>query len=122
MTANVYHIDYEKTEDRELSLNIRFSPDEENVKQALQANLYIKVAEVDSTDLENIFELTNSIHNYWGENKGVTLITPKNRSTSVGDIVEVDGKAHVVANHGYKQLSDEVFSLLPQKKTKKYGL
>ena len=122
MTASVYHVDYQKNEGRELSLDVRFSPTEEKIKQALQANLYKKVAEVDSNDLEKVFELTNSIDNYWGENEGVKLITAENRSTSVGDIVELDGKVHVVASMGYKKLSDELLSLLPQQKTKKYGL
>lgn len=122
MTANIYHIDYPKNEDRDLALDIRFSPIEANVKQALQANLYKKVAEVDSNDLEKIFELTNSIDNYWGENKGVKLITPENRSTSVGDLVELDGELHVVASMEFKKLSDELLAILPHAKTKKYSL
>lgn len=122
MTASVYHIDYDTSQDRDIYLDIRFAPNEEKIKQALQANMYKKVAEVASDNLEKVFELTNSIDNYWGENAGVTLVTQENRSTSVGDIVELEGKVHVVAMMGYKQLSDDVLALLPQKKTKKYGL
>ncbi len=119
MTANVYHLEYDNPS---VYLEVKFSPTEEKIKEALQNNMYKKVAEVDSNDLEQVFELTNSIDRYWGENKGVKLIIQENRSTSVGDIVEMDGKVHVVASLGYKELSDDVLNLLPQEKRKKYGL
>ena len=60
------------------------------------------VAEVDSENLEEIFELTNHIDHSWTQNKKVTVVA-KNpvRSTSVGDLVFVNGKYFVCEATGW---------------------
>lgn len=47
---------------------------------------YDVAAEVDSDDLDDVYELTNTITQPWWENDGVKNAKPA-RSTSVGDIV-----------------------------------
>lgn len=46
------------------------------------------VAEVDCETIDEVFELTNSIEHYWGENKQVQTFGGPFRSTSVGDVVK----------------------------------
>lgn len=69
---------------------------------------YRKVAEVSAENLEDVFERTNSIEHFWGNNSGVTLEEcSKNgcRSTSVGDIIEdEDGNLHLVRSIGFAQI------------------
>ena len=62
------------------------------------------VAEVDSDNLEEIFQLTNHIDHSWTQNKKVTVITKnKVRSTSVGDLVFVNGKNFVCESVGWSE-------------------
>lgn len=70
----------------------------------------VKVAEVEVPDglypadaCEEAFCLTNHIDCPWWENEGVTkmLLGPE-RSTSVGDVVVVNGEAFRVASFGFK--------------------
>jgi hypothetical protein len=65
---------------------------------------YELVAEVDTDKLEVAFELTNTIHCAWWENDGVTAMK-QTRSTSVGDVVEIDGKHWRCEMMGWKELS-----------------
>jgi hypothetical protein len=60
------------------------------------------VAEVDSESLEEIFELTNHINHSWTQNKKVTVVTRNSvRSTSVGDLVLINGKYFVCEATGW---------------------
>lgn len=52
---------------------------------------FLLVAEVKSDDLDEVFEMTNSIDNPWWENEGVLAKVAPCRSTSVGDVLEFDG-------------------------------
>lgn len=65
--------------------------------------LLTKVAEVDSNDREKAFELTNHTDHDWTRNKEVTPLVSNPRSTSVGDVFEIDGKFFMVASRGYKE-------------------
>ena len=71
----------------------------------LPADLLTKVAEVDSNDLEEAFELTNHIEHNWTENEEVTPLISNPRSTSCGDIMEIDGKFYIVASCGFKKIN-----------------
>lgn len=63
-----------------------------------------KVAEIASDDKEKAFELTNHIDHDWTENEEVTPLVSKPRSTSVGDVMEIDGKFFIVKSHGFKEI------------------
>lgn len=54
---------------------------------------YELVAEVDTNDVEYAYKLTNHIDCPWWENREVKAIK-QTRSTSVGDVLEVNGKFH----------------------------
>lgn len=64
--------------------------------------------------LEYVYEKTNSTFQYWGLNKGVNdftyprAINSKNRSTSVGDVIELeDGSRYMVSSVGFEKLTAE---------------
>lgn len=60
------------------------------------------VATVETADLDVAFQLTNHIEGLWWENNWVTLIgQPKHRSSSVGDVFELNGDYHLVAPVGF---------------------
>jgi len=48
---------------------------------------YRLVAEVDAKGLEEVFGLTNDLGHGWTLNPGVRGLVPRQRSTSVGDVV-----------------------------------
>lgn len=54
--------------------------------------------------LDDAYMLTNHIDCHWWENKGVTLVGEKTRSTSVGDVIFRNGKAHMVARFGFDEI------------------
>lgn len=67
---------------------------------------YSLVAEVNTDDFGVAFRLTNLRHHPWHENDGVT---PKFeglgcRSTSVGDIFEMDGKKFLIRPVGFLEI------------------
>ena len=67
------------------------------------------VANVDTNDLNKAFSLTNHIETDWRENEGVTFVGKFNsRSTSVGDVFELDGVRHVVAACGFIAIENGV--------------
>jgi len=57
--------------------------------------------------LEYVYERTNSTFRYWGENKGVNDFTGKNRSTSVGDVIELNGSKYMVSSVGFEKLTSQ---------------
>lgn len=63
-----------------------------------------KVAEVSINDLETAFELTNHIEHNWTHNKGVTPLVSEPRSTSVGDVLEIEKKFYIVAASGFEEI------------------
>lgn len=55
--------------------------------------------------LEDAFRLTNHIETAWTENPEVSVLGGHHqRSTSVGDIVELDGVLHLVAGVGFVEI------------------
>lgn len=83
---------------------------------------YIKVATVDLPDerYAEAFGLTNSVHNGWWENEGVTAHTESEafidhegargtRSTSVGDVIVLsDGRVLACAMVGWEEIGNVV--------------
>lgn len=68
-------------------------------------NKYNKVATVEAENLDQVFEKTNTIDRFWGDNEGVTLEDEygRHRSTSTGDvIVDEAGVAHLVKMMGFE--------------------
>ena len=69
---------------------------------------YVLVAEIKSDDLEEIFELTNTIEEPWWVSPRVVATFPGSggcRSTSVGDVVKMDdGKVMRCEGFGWKEL------------------
>lgn len=78
--------------------------DVEAVEELASQGRYEKVAEVASSDWEEAFELTNTIDSYWGENERVSDLVGQCRSTSVGDVMLMNGVARVVASCGFEEL------------------
>lgn len=74
---------------------------------------YVKVAEVETDDLDVAWQLTNHIESAWTENAGVTPTDEgfagddRHRSSMVGDVFEVSGKFYVVATCGFDLLEVE---------------
>lgn len=64
---------------------------------------YELVAYVETDDKEKAFELTNHIHQEWWKNEGVKCLKEA-RSTSVGDVLEVNGKLLRCENCGWMEL------------------
>jgi hypothetical protein len=63
---------------------------------------YELVAVVECENLGEVFEKTNHIDHPWHENEGVTCVK-RSRSTSVGDVVEFDGKRYLCAACGWDE-------------------
>jgi len=61
----------------------------------------VAVVETDSPDVA--FELTNTIECPWWENAGVQA-QKKTRSTSMGDVVEINGKFYLCEMIGWSEI------------------
>jgi len=61
------------------------------------------VAEVETDSLNEAYQLTNHIDKVWYENHGVKTFL-KSRSTSVGDILRLNGKQYLVATCGFIEI------------------
>lgn len=72
--------------------------------QRKYVNDFEYVADVDTNDMNEAYQLTNSIEWYWGENEGVEEYGEKHRSTSVGDIFVCEDGVYAVAMTGFKLL------------------
>jgi hypothetical protein len=84
----------------------------EIAKDALRHNQYIRVAEFEADENEKplslAYELTNSIDFPWYErtNINVSLHAREGcRSTSVGDIIQVQGRSYMVAGIGFIEIT-----------------
>lgn len=64
------------------------------------------VADVATDELEEAWERTNTIHDYWWLNEGVTkkFEGDGTRSTSVGDVVEHNGQIFLAKSVGFQCL------------------
>lgn len=56
-------------------------------------------------DLDKTFELTNHIEHDWTKNKEVTPTKLNPRSTSVGDVLEINNKYYMVCTAGFKEVT-----------------
>jgi len=66
------------------------------------------VAKVEGESLGDAFQLTNHIDHGWHDNKEVTLLADsERRSTSVGDVVVLDGNAHRCERAGWSDVEQE---------------
>ncbi len=65
---------------------------------------YVLAAVVATSDLEVAFTDTNSHADHWSNNKDVTNIGTSARSTSVGDILERDGRLYLIEPTGFTVL------------------
>jgi len=66
---------------------------------------FTHVANVDTNNLSDVFRLTNHIDGAWWENEGVEFIQ-QSRSTSVGDVVEHDGKFYRCEIFGWTEFTN----------------
>lgn len=98
----IYHLNDMNVE---MYIQARYA-DSEGVKRSWDNGDYTLVAEVDTDDLEEAFERTNSIDRFWGENEKVTLMDPTKgcRSSSVGDIFKNDEGFFVVKMVGFEKI------------------
>ena len=69
---------------------------------------YEKVAEVECSDLEDVFRVTNHIDEAWQENKEVLWSKRPARSTSVGDVIVDDtGDQYYCASVGWEKVENK---------------
>lgn len=66
---------------------------------------YEVVAEVESESLKAIFQLTNHIDWPWWNNVPTVKALKQTRSTSVGDVVEINGKYHLCEMAGWREIT-----------------
>lgn len=98
MTARVYH-----------AIHPTFGHSSSDNPEPVWPNGYKHVADIfvnRSACLDDIFRLTNNIDNNWQDNKDkdIEWSMPGSRSTSVGDIIELDGKFFKVQYVGFEEL------------------
>jgi hypothetical protein len=119
MTTHVYHLRRLSNDEHDrLNANgwgsdprftryadITTSGNADAVRDAWRLGEYELVAEVETDDLDAVFELTNHIDRNWTENARVTAKAARPRSTSVGDVLrDANGGFHVVASVGFAPL------------------
>lgn len=79
-------------------------------RHAADLTAYQHVADVDGSDLERAYMLTNTIDGPWWKNAGVDFHGSPDygmdgcRSTSVGDLLQRDGKFHEVQSCGFAEI------------------
>lgn len=84
---------------------------------APKPEVLVKVAEIDG-DLNEAYRLTQNIDDAWAHSKNpkVRFFSPDGddeaRSTSVGDVMEMNGVFYVVASVGFDTLLDDYSSLV----------
>ena len=86
----------------------------EIAQEALRNNQYIRVAEFEADadeDVLNIaYEITNSITEPWYLSRVINVSEhAKNgcRSTSMGDIIQVNGTSYIVESIGFRKITKE---------------
>ena len=95
---NLSNKDYENRDLREMYLDTTMSPTAKAIVKA--SGLYVKVAEIDAKDFEEVFEIGNM-----GPEEKITRID-KMHSVSVGDIVKrEDGVTKFVAPFGFESVA-----------------
>ena len=121
MNVTIHHLNHKKIEDREFRLTITCDGNIGQMMIAMIEGKYDAVAEVNvdrhsssalSIDdaLEVAYSLTQNIESKWIHNEGVSatfdvLAAKGARSSSVGDIFEIDGKFYAAAGCGFEELT-----------------
>lgn len=123
----LYHLDWEKSvivnEERHLQLIMPVVEKDQIAQlynEAFSQELYDLVAEVETEDLNYVYTATNNgvISDNWSTEppKDVRPVEPSivgdlgRRSTCVGDIIDFDGKLHVVAPIGFFVIEADIIS------------
>lgn len=65
---------------------------------------YVLAAEVQCNGLEDAFRLTNTIDSFWFAGNQVKALNDQKRSSSMGDIFEMDGKYYICARFGFEEI------------------
>lgn len=76
---------------------------------AFEGGCYSVVAEVDGDDLEAVFRKTQNGETAWSENPPIDVVPVGHgpfRGTSIGDIVERDGRFMIVSHVGFQELEE----------------
>lgn len=104
----IYHVSYEeclkKDPTQQLYVQLTCMPKQEKIIEGLKKGVYKEVAYVDTYDLEEAYEKTNSIDCHWSENTGVKQLGTRNRSTSIGDIAVLENQIYMLSMKGFKPL------------------
>jgi hypothetical protein len=112
--VEVYYISRRAAvEQRDLYLDLTMiSPKPEDVEKLASLGFYEKVALVSApagdtptAPLETAFSHTQNIDTSWSRNVNVVALD-ETRSSMVGDVMVVDGEAHVVSGFGFKKLEN----------------
>jgi len=84
--------------------------------RSFEKSTFTHVADVDTNDLNVAYEKTNHWERSWQENAEVTPKNEKARSTSVGDVLVVEGPVvYVVASIGFQLLTSEQLATFKEK-------
>ena len=103
----VFHLSDRATIDQRADAMMAFNEAEHGNRcvRMWWAGLYDEVAEVETSNLDLAYELTNHIDQSWPDNTGVTAFRENPKSTSVGDVLaHPDGKVYLVASMGFMQM------------------
>jgi len=108
MTITVYHVPDDLTRD------IWMTRGPEHLAMVREHfPSYKAVAKVQASDLDDAYRLTNTIDGPWWENRGVEFLGSAEhgmdgcRSTSIGDVLELDGRKYIVAPMGFTDFDAE---------------
>lgn len=96
----VYH---KNISDFDADYELRFSP---MFPDTINLDSFQLVAVVNSNDLDQAFELTNHIDKSWLENDGLMPMVKEARSTSIRDIMEIDGEFYMLLPRGFKKVTE----------------
>ncbi len=111
--VDVYYIDTQKAHNQfsHLLPMLSFQINPSHAEGLDKEGLYIKAAEVKVPKGKNLgqslsyaYEMTQNLENSWTDNPGVVCKTTRSRSSDVGDVMVVNGKAYMVASMGFKEV------------------
>jgi len=94
--------------------------------ETLKKGIFECVATVETNDLNIAYRDTNNIDQPWHLNTNVKAVRRENRSTSIGDMLKVGNKFHIVESCGFRELTKEeeceitFFCNIPLPKLKNY--
>jgi hypothetical protein len=107
MNIDVYQLDWDAVAQDDV-LDIIHKADPPSIIRAWTAGKYEHVATLDLPQstrvvdtLDIAYEKTNNINHAWTENSEVTAHVSPCRSTSVGDVIVVEGIYHIVSRVGF---------------------